>query len=71
MEEISDIVRETGRQQTENSYYRTCYKLLKQLQDLVAQASDDLLCLPQYKTLCRVGGSSGCQVVRWYFTSRS
>lgn len=51
MEEIADIVREIGRQQTENLYYRTCYGFLKQLQDLVAQASDDLLCLQQYETL--------------------
>jgi hypothetical protein len=51
MEEIAEIVREIGRQQTDNSYYRTCYGLLKQLQDLVAQSSDDLRCLQQYETL--------------------
>ncbi|KAJ5454975.1 hypothetical protein N7530_012744 [Penicillium desertorum] len=51
MEEIVDIVREIGRQQAENSYYRTCYGLLKQLQDSVTQASDDLLCLQQHEAL--------------------
>jgi nitrate/nitrite-specific signal transduction histidine kinase len=42
MEEIAEIVREIGRQQGENAYYRACYYYLKQLQDSVSQASDDL-----------------------------
>ncbi|KAJ5465963.1 hypothetical protein N7530_009750 [Penicillium desertorum] len=42
MDEIADIVREIGRQQGENSYYRACYDYLKQLQDSVSQAFDDL-----------------------------
>lgn len=44
------IVREIGRQQSENVYYRTCYDSLKRLQDLVAQASDALCQLYQYNT---------------------
>lgn len=43
MEEIVGIVRETGRQQGRNAYYRECYLLLKQLQDLVMWASNNLL----------------------------
>ena len=51
MDEIVDIVRQIGHQQGENTYYRTCYNLLKQLQDKVAQASEDLLRLQQSETL--------------------
>lgn len=47
MDEIVEIVRQIGRQQGENAYYRTCYDLLKQLQDLVEQAAGDLLRLHQ------------------------
>ena len=43
MARIEDIVREIGRQQGENVYYRTCYHLLKHLQDLVDQVTDELL----------------------------
>lgn len=50
MEEIAEIVREIGRQQGENTYYRACYDSLKRLQDLVAQASDDLCQLCHYDT---------------------
>lgn len=47
MEEIAEIVREIGRQQSENAYYRACYDYLKQLQDSVAQNSDALYQLYQ------------------------
>ena len=47
MDEIEDIVRRIGRQQGENAYYRSCYVLLKQLQDAVGQAAEDLLRLHQ------------------------
>lgn len=43
MEDIVSIVREIGRQQGWNAYYRTCYLLLKQLQVSVLCASDGLL----------------------------
>ena len=42
-EDIVEIVREIGRQQGQNAYYRACYLLLKQLQDSVLCASNDLL----------------------------
>ncbi|KAJ5111911.1 hypothetical protein NUU61_001541 [Penicillium alfredii] len=47
MDEIEDIVRRIGRQQGENAYYRSCYVLLKQLQDAVGKAAEDLLRLHQ------------------------
>lgn len=47
MEEIVDIVRQIGRQQGENVYFRTCYALFKHLQDKAEQASQDLLHLHQ------------------------
>ncbi|CAI7613731.1 unnamed protein product [Penicillium viridicatum] len=47
MEEIVDIVRQIGRQQGENVYFRTCYALFKHLQDKAEQASEDLLHLHQ------------------------
>ncbi|KAJ5135374.1 uncharacterized protein N7515_004652 [Penicillium bovifimosum] len=50
MDEIAEIVREIGRQQGENAYYRSCYESLKRLQDLVAEASDDLSQLYQHNT---------------------
>lgn len=43
MEEIVGIVREIGRQQGRNAYYQECYLLLKQLQDSVMWASNNLL----------------------------
>lgn len=43
MEEIVGVVREIGRQQGRNAYYRECYLLLKQLQDSVTWASNNLL----------------------------
>ncbi|KAJ5215270.1 uncharacterized protein N7498_001677 [Penicillium cinerascens] len=48
MEDIAEIVREIGRQQVENTYYRACYDSLKRLQDLVGQASEDLFQVYQY-----------------------
>ncbi|KAJ5642304.1 hypothetical protein N7490_006304 [Penicillium lividum] len=45
MDEIAKLVRELGRQQRENAFYRICYGLLKRLQDTLGQASDDLLFL--------------------------
>lgn len=47
MEEIVDIVRQIGRQQGANVYFRTCYALFKHLQDKAEQASEDLLHLHQ------------------------
>ena len=47
MDEIEEIVRRIGRQQSENAYYRSCYVLLKQLQDAIGQAAEDLLRLHQ------------------------
>lgn len=41
------IVRQIGRQQGENVYFRTCYALFKHLQDKAEQASEDLLHLHQ------------------------
>ncbi|KAJ6056974.1 uncharacterized protein N7446_007872 [Penicillium canescens] len=47
MDEIAEVVRHIGRQQAENACYRTCYALLKQLQDLVVEASENLIRLHQ------------------------
>ncbi len=43
MEEIVEIVRQMGRQQGQNAYYRTCYALLKKSQDLILETSNELL----------------------------
>lgn len=48
MQDIPEIVREIGRQQGANVFYRTCYDSLKRLQDVVAQAYDDLRHIPQH-----------------------
>ncbi|KAJ5146608.1 uncharacterized protein N7515_001172 [Penicillium bovifimosum] len=42
MNDIADIVRAIGHQQGEYAYYRACYSLFKQLQDLVAKVTEDL-----------------------------
>jgi hypothetical protein len=42
MSDISDIARAIGHQQGEYAYYRACYSLFKQLQDLVADMKEDL-----------------------------
>lgn len=42
MNDIADIVRAIGQQQGEYAYYRACYSLFKQLQDLVADVAEDL-----------------------------
>lgn len=42
MSDIADIVRAIGHQQGEYAYYRACYSLFKQLQDLVADMREDL-----------------------------
>jgi hypothetical protein len=47
MEEIVNIVREIGRQQGENVYFRACYTLFKHLQDKTQQASEELIHLHQ------------------------
>ncbi|OQD77355.1 hypothetical protein PENANT_c111G07522 [Penicillium antarcticum] len=47
MEEIVEIVRQIGRQQGENIYFRACYALFKHLQDKSEQASEDLIRLHQ------------------------
>ncbi|KAI2787000.1 hypothetical protein POX_f07353 [Penicillium oxalicum] len=43
MDGIVEVVRQIGRQQGENAYYRACYGLLKRLQELIEQASEELL----------------------------
>lgn len=43
MDEITQIIRDIGRQQGQNAYYRTCYALLKRLQECIDQTSNDLL----------------------------
>ncbi|OJZ80088.1 hypothetical protein ASPFODRAFT_53961 [Aspergillus luchuensis CBS 106.47] len=35
MDEILELVRQIGRQQGQNTYYRSCYFFLKDLQDLI------------------------------------
>ncbi|CAG8175915.1 unnamed protein product [Penicillium salamii] len=47
MEEIVNIVRQIGRQQGENVYFRACYALVKHLQDKTEQASEELIRLHQ------------------------
>jgi hypothetical protein len=42
MDDIADIVRAIGQQQAEYVYYRSCYTLFKQLQEVVAEATEDL-----------------------------
>ncbi len=42
MNDIADIVRAIGQQQGEYAYYRACYSLFKQLQDLLAEVTEDL-----------------------------
>jgi hypothetical protein len=42
MDEIAQIVRDIGQQQGENVYLRACYAILKRLQELTEQTSDDL-----------------------------
>lgn len=51
MDEIVEIVRQIGRQQGENAYYRACYGLLKRLQELTEQASEEMLRRQQTATL--------------------
>jgi hypothetical protein len=63
MEDIAEIVREIGRQQGENVYYRACYDSLKRLQDLVAQASEDLFQVYQYNTNISSCDSQPAQLV--------
>jgi hypothetical protein len=43
MDEVVDIVRRVGHQQGQNAYYGTCYTLLKKIQDLILQTSNELL----------------------------
>lgn len=68
MDEIAQIVRDIGQQQGENVYFRACYAILKRLQELTEQTSDDLRRLhqspfvgssdeafaPVYHTLCEL-----------------
>jgi hypothetical protein len=56
---IVEIVRQIGRQQGENAYYRACYSLLKHLQELVKQALDEILRCQQIQTPDQPGQSSG------------
>lgn len=42
MEDIEEIVRRMGQQQTENMYYRECYALFKHLQDATQQTVNNL-----------------------------
>jgi hypothetical protein len=39
------LIREIGRQKAKNRFYRSCYALLKELQEVTEQAVDDLLLL--------------------------
>lgn len=50
MDDIEFIVREIGRQQGKNAYYRICYNLFKQLQEIVAHSSEKLILLNYEKT---------------------
>ncbi|KAJ6171551.1 hypothetical protein N7470_000618 [Penicillium chermesinum] len=43
MQELQAVVRQIGRQQIENTFYRTCYNILKTLQDTVARSADDMM----------------------------
>ncbi|KAJ5291450.1 hypothetical protein N7478_000701 [Penicillium angulare] len=52
---LTDIVRDIGRQQGENVYYRTCYRLLKYLQDAVTRAVGDLEHITAPPPNCHVG----------------
>ncbi|KAJ5471977.1 hypothetical protein N7539_008546 [Penicillium diatomitis] len=51
MDEIVEIVRQVGRQQGENAYYRSRYGLLKRLQELIEEASEELLRHQQTRAL--------------------
>lgn len=42
MDDITQIVRAIGQQQGEYAYYRACYSLFKQLQEVVAEVTEDL-----------------------------
>lgn len=42
MEDIEEIVRRMGQQQTENIYYRECYALCKHLQDATQKTVNNL-----------------------------
>lgn len=42
MNDIADIARAIGHQQGEYAYYRACYSLFKQLQDLMSEMIEDL-----------------------------
>ncbi|KAJ5471906.1 hypothetical protein N7539_008475 [Penicillium diatomitis] len=59
MDEIVEIVRQIGRQQGGNAYYRACYGLLKHLQELVEQASDEMLRHQQIQILDQPSQSLG------------
>lgn len=48
MQDLEELIRETGRQRIENNFYRVCYNLLKQFQDTVARSADDLLHIYQH-----------------------
>lgn len=43
MEDIPTIVRKIGQQQNLNVYYRICYTLLKRLQELLCEATEEIL----------------------------
>ena len=40
-----NLIREIGWHRGKNCFYRACYSLLKELQEVTEQAADDLLCL--------------------------
>lgn len=42
MDHIAEIVRAIGQQQGEYAYYRACCSLFKQLQDVLAEVTEDL-----------------------------
>ena len=49
-----NLIREIGWHRGKNCFYRACYSLLKELQEVTEQAADDLLCLYGSKhSLCQ------------------
>jgi hypothetical protein len=61
MEDIIQIVRQIGRQQAQNAYYRDCYALFKLLQDLTDHTSNELQML--YKSGAKRSNNSVHQVL--------
>lgn len=43
IEEVQNVARKIGREKIEKAFCRTCYNLLKTLQDTVARSADDMI----------------------------